>query len=226
MDKDLTYQTKFEKLTPWTSEIFQSIKKDLRTDHLLKTPSFVQKYFSKRALDKLTTEEFAQAYMQEIKEGNEELADKVAACWILKHADLYGFFAQQLSAINPQFDEIQSIPAEVSAFLLTTCMERFDPISAYIFCILNAVVLNPEHLENLKGLALAQKENANQENQTEFACVDTLKDHYENALRKLKEKHENKLRGIERKYHQDVDGLKKQIASLHKKLRDERACIG
>ena len=125
MIKEDSYKIKFDKLQPWINDIFQAVKKDLRNEHLLKTPSFVQKHFSKKAVDKLTVQEFAGAYQKEIADGDEDLGGRVVARWVLKNAELYQFFASELSKINPKFDEIESISNETSAFLLNASIRQF-----------------------------------------------------------------------------------------------------
>jgi len=225
--KEDSYKLKFEKLQPWTNLIFQAVKKDLKNDHLLKTPTFVKKHFPRRALDKLTTEEFAAAYMQEIAEGNEELGGNVVARWVMKHAELYQFFAEELSKVNPQFDAIESLPPEVASFLLNTSVGRFGATATFLFCVMNAVVLTEEQLGKLREMALAEKARSEvQEERPTALSSDALKEHYEKEMRKLTEKYEKRVQGIERKYLQDVSGLKKQIAQLHRKLGETCALHG
>ena len=130
-----------EKILPWAPEIFQAIKKDLRNEHLLKTPAFVQKYFSKRPLDKLTAEEMAAAYFQEIREGDEELGERVAGKWVAKNAELYHLFATELSKVNPEFHLIESIPSEICSHLLNTSVAQYGATATYLFCVLNSVRL-------------------------------------------------------------------------------------
>ncbi len=219
MIKEDTYSVKLEKLQPWKVGIFQAIRKELRNEHLLKTPAFVQKYFAKRPLDKLSVEEMADAYIKEIAEGNEELGERVVAHWVMKNAEVYQLFATELSKVNPRFDEIESLPSDVSAFLLNTSLAQFGAVPTYVFCVMNAVVLTDEQLAKLRELALSEAvQNNTQEEKKEFPSIDVLKEHYEKEIRKLTEKYEKRMQGIERKYVQDVDGLKKQIAQLHKRL--------
>jgi hypothetical protein len=228
MIKEDPYKIKFAKLAPWTNAIFQAVKKDLRNDHLIKTPAFAQKHFPKRAIDKLGLEEFAAAYLKEIEEGDEELAEKVVARWIMKNAELYQFFAVELSKINPKYDEIESISPEKSFYLFNTSVQQFGAEATYIFCILNAVMFQDEQLSKLRDMALAEKQKgitAIEEPQS-FESVEAVKAHYEKEMRKLFEKCEKKISGLERKYIQDVEGLKKQIAQLHKKLAESAIGVG
>jgi hypothetical protein len=221
MIKEDTYKIKFEKLDPWKYDIFQMIKKDLRNDHLLKSPAFVQKHFAKRALDKLTIEEFSGGYLNEVAEGDEELGEKIVTRWILKNAELYQFFVTELSKIDPKYDEIENLSPEVSSCLLNTSVSQFGASATYIFCILNAVVFTEEQLGKLREVAIAEKAQMKLcEEERSLASVEAVKEHYEREMRKLIEKHEKRMQGVERKYVQDIEGLKKQIGQLHKKLGD------
>ena len=214
-----SYKIKFEKIQPWISTIFQVIRKDLKNEHLLKSPVFIQKHFSKRSLDKLTLDEFSEAYVKDIMEGDEELGEKVVARWVLKNAEIFQFFVAELSKINPKYDEIQSLPSEVSAHLLNTSVQEFGSTITYLFCILNSVVLTQAQLVKLREMAiLEQAEVKPVEEKSLFESMDALKNHYEKEIRKLTEKMEKRVQGVERKYVQDVEGLRKQIAQLHKKM--------
>jgi len=225
MIQEDAYSVKLEKLTPWKVEIFQSIKKDLRNEHLLKTPSFVQKHFAKRPLDKLTAEEFAEAYLKEIAQGDEELGEKIVARWVMKNAELYQFFATELSKINPKFDEIESLSPEASSSLLNTSVSQFGAVATYLFSVMNAVVLTEEQFSKLREMALSESAQAKPlEEKREFATISSLKEHYEKETRKLTEKFEKRTLGLEKKYVQDVEGLKKQIAQLHKRLGSKGCC--
>lgn len=219
MIKEDPYSLKFDKLGPWVIDIFQVIKKELRNDHLLKSPAFIQKYFPKRSLDKLTIDEFANAYVKEIAEGNEELGEKVVARWVLKNAELYQFFVTELSKINPKYDEIDDLSAEISSFLLNTSVNRFGASATYIFSVLNAVIFSEEQFCKLREMALLEKSQEKPlEVKRTFESMEAIQEHYEKEIRKLTEKYEKRMQGVERKYIQDVEGLRKQIAQLHKKI--------
>lgn len=220
MIQEDSYKIKLEKLLPWANDIFQVVKKDLR-DHVLKNPSFVQKHFPKRAINKLAVEELADAYLKEISDGDEELGEKIVAHWVMKNAELYQFFAAELSKINPKYDEIESISNETSAFLLNASIHQFGAIATYLFCVLNAVVFTQEQLSKLRDMALSEKAHQKQaEEKLSFKSVEEVKQHYEKETLKIIEKYEKRMQGVERKYVQDIEGLKKQIAQLHKKIAE------
>ena len=151
------------------------------------------------------------AYLKEIAEGDEDLGEKITARWVLKNAELYQFFVDALSKVNPKYDEIETLPPDLSALLLNTAVTQFGARTVYIFSILNAVVFTEEQLAKLIEAALS--EIVPQQEKRELTATD-----YEKQMRKLVEKYEKRMQGIERKYFQDVEGLKKQIAQLHKKL--------
>lgn len=224
MIKEDTYKIKFGKLEPWIPEIFQAIRKELRNEHLHKNPSFVQKHFPKRPIDKLTIGELSAAYLKEIVEGDEDLGEKITARWVLKNAELYQFFVAELSKVNPKYDEIEMLSADVSSFLLNTAVSQFGARIVYIFSILNAVVFTQEQLAKLRDLALSDVPLREEKN--DFVSAESVKEHYEREMRKLTEKYEKRIQGIERKYFQDVEGLKKQIAQLHKKLQERAVGVG
>jgi hypothetical protein len=226
MLREDSYTIKFQKLQPWMEEIFRPLKKDLRNDHLLKASGFVQKHFPKRPLDKLTTQEFASAYMQEIVGGDEELGEKVVTRWMMKHGELYQFFAEELSKINPQFDAIESLAEEVSARLLNTSVAQFGSVATYIFCVMNAVVLSEEQFLKLREMALADAQAESVQEARPAETVESVHEHYTKEIRKLTEKYEKRMQGIERKYVQDVEGLKKQISQLHKKMGERTLAVG
>jgi hypothetical protein len=221
------YRIKFERLQPWISKVFQGIKKDLLAEHLLKTPSFIKKHFPKRALDKLTNEEFAAAYVKEVVEGDEDLGENIIARWVMKNGELYQYFATELSKINPKFDEIENISEEVASTLLNTSIEQFGATKTYIFCVMNAVVIPDVEMLKLRELALSQVERVkSEEDKNLFQTVEQASAHYEKEIRKLTEKYEKRVQGVERKYAQDVEGLKKQISQLHKKLSLGAKAVG
>lgn len=221
MIKEDPYKIKFQKMDPWICDIFQVIKKDLRNEHLLRSPVFIQKHFSKRSLDKLTIEEFSNAYVNEVAEGDEELGEKIVARWVMKNAEIYHFFVTELSKINSKYDEIEELPLDTSSFLLQTALDRFGATLTYIFCILNSVVLTEEQLLKLREVALLEKSQMPAQEKPILKSVEAVQEYYEKEIRKLTEKYERRMQGIERKYVQDLEGFKKQIAKLHKKLGEK-----
>jgi hypothetical protein len=212
----LSYKEKFESLKPWAFGIITEIKRELKTEHLRKETAFALKHFARKPIDKLTVAELTAAYMRDIEEGNEETGEWVASRWMLKHSEVYQFFAERLSAINPQFDEITILEDDVGKKLVDEAVTEFGAKITYVFSILNAVAFSEELFRELRQkIDLTQTgEEISQSAETQ----EELKQRYENALLKVTDKYEKKLLGFQKKYTQDVDGLKKQIAALQRKL--------
>ncbi len=214
MSNDDLYRVKFEQLKPWIDGIFQVIKKDVKNEHLKKDAKFAAKHFPKCAFDKITTDELVQPYLQEVAEGNEELGEWLASRWILKHTDVYEYFVMQLSQINPDFDQIEVIPDAAAEKMIVFAVGHFGAAATYIFSVFNSARFSPPYYAKLREAALVQEKQEVVEPQGQSLEV------VQKQLQKLTEKYEKKFQGLERKYIDDVAGLKKQIAGLHKKLRE------
>jgi len=218
MIKEESYQKKFELLAPWILKIITTIKKELKNDHLRKEYQFVQKHFSKKMIDKLTIEEMSEAYLKELEEGNEQIGEWISSRWMLKNAEVYHYFATALTEINPKFDEIALIPDDLGNRLMRKGIEQFGAVEVYIFSVLNSVSFSEKIYEELRMLALNEKET-NQESVDSHAVETTeeLKKQHERNVLKIIDKYEKKLLGMQKKYAVDVEGLKKQIAQLQRK---------
>lgn len=213
------YREKFAKLQPWTNQILNEVKKELKTEHLRSDLSFAKKHFAKKYVDKLTVEEMAPAYLQEINDGNEEVGEWIASRWVMKHADVYHLFSELLSQFNPKFDEIEEIPDQIAKKLLQISVPEHGARNTYIFCILNSVRLPIPQYNDLR--ILAEKEETRGEEMPQPVAEESAEEvklKYEKELQRLNEKHEKKFLGFQKKYAQDVQGLKKQIAALQRKL--------
>jgi hypothetical protein len=211
-----SYKTKFELLEPWGIEIFQAVKKEIKGEYLPKNPSIMQKYFHKKVVQKLGVEEMAPSFFQEIKEGNEELGEWICNRWMLKNAEIYHFFAEELSKINPQFDAITSFSEEQERSLMERSLVRFGAARTYIFSLFNAVAFS-------EGLYAALRSQASVQEKVEEAPaleinVEELKRKHAEEISRLVDKYEKRLLGVQKKYVLDTEGLKKQIAQLHRKL--------
>ncbi len=210
MIEEKTYKVKFELVEPWTFQILSEIKRELKNDHLPKNPAFSAKYFSKKAIQKLTVEEMSQAYLTELKEGNEELGEWVASRWVLKNTEVYQYFVTMLERINPNYDEIEEIEdAKGDPMMQQSCILN-GAIPTYIFSVFNQVAFTPAVYEKLREKALAEMKNSSE-------AKEEKKIDYEEVIRKLTDKYEKKLLGLQNKYTADTASLKKQIANLHRK---------
>ncbi|HEV8052528.1 MAG TPA: hypothetical protein VGP47_08535, partial [Parachlamydiaceae bacterium] len=120
MLKESTYKEKFNTLQPWMPLIIDTIRKDLKNEHLKKDPGFSRQYFPGKNPAKLTSEELFEAYNQALSSGEntEELAEFIANRWLLKHTDLYYYFEQELGKINPDFSELKDIEKSVATKIM------------------------------------------------------------------------------------------------------------
>ncbi len=219
MGKEASYQEKFASILPWSKEIIADIKKDVRGEFLRKQLSFVQKYFSKKAVDKLSIEEIANAFWAEVGEGKEEIGEWIAARWIVKHVDLYQFFAMELTKINPHFSEIELLSLDESKSLLMQAASQFGLSEIYLFSVLNSVAFPGEVFEELRQKVLSQITSQDLACQKEEVCdIAELKAKQEREIAKMTERYENKLQALTKKYFTDVEGLRKQVGQLQRKL--------
>ncbi len=151
MIEEIASEKRFDTILPWMGEVIKEIKKDLKKEHLRHDLKFAQKYFARKYIDKLTTEELLTAYTQELREGNKELGEWFTSRWVMKHTDIYQFFAHFLSQINPQFDEIEEIPEEKANLLIQGAIAQFGARDTYIFSVLNAVAFSKNAYERLRA---------------------------------------------------------------------------
>lgn len=222
MLKNSSYKEKFILLKEWMPLIIDSVKKDLKNEHLKRDPSFSRSYFPGKNLSKLTLEELVDAYTKAIADGEkaEELAEFIANRWLLKHSDLYYYFEQELAKIDPNFSEIHDIEQGLATKIMEGAIQQFGTISTYLFCVLNSVVF-PEEIYKKLGhdasrKAVEQKEEAVAVK--EKLSLEALQRGHEQDLARVIDKYEKKLIGMQKKYLTDVEMLKKQIANLQRKL--------
>lgn len=214
----------FTHVRPWMEHILSSIKKDIKTEHLPKDKSFYKTHFGNRPLNKLTQEEIFAAYEKELLQGNPDLSEWVVNHWVFKNGDLYRHFAERLSAINPNFQEIQFLTSEQAGAVLAGTEEKFGAAATYIFARLNGVVFSDEIFDLLYQAAIQETESQKraQEQKNEQESMDQLHARHQRELSRLQEKFEDKIFGIQRKYSADVDALKKQIRSLQQQIHHHK----
>lgn len=222
MQKDATYQQKFALLNRWIPDIIESIKKDLKNEHLKKDWGFVKQYFAGKNPNKLTHEELANAYSDAIanNENAEELAEFIVNRWLLKHSELYHYFEEELGKINPNFNEIEELDRKQSMDMMEKAIGQFGAPHTYLFCVLNSVVFPGDVYEELnqraeKSVAESIEQKAIAKEQQSYADMQRS---YEQQISRLTDKYEKKLQGLQKKYIQDTDILKKQVATLQRKL--------
>lgn len=209
-------ENQFLTLRNWTFEILNCIKKDIKTDHLHTDPVFYRTYFGNRPRNRLTAEEIFSAYEAELMKGNEELAEWVVNRWVFKNGELYQHFAERLSQVNPNFNEIKQLSEEESLQILEGAAESYGAIPTFLFSLLNGVVFPDPILKRLRKDAEVEKEmlvkeadsNAEQEN------LEKIKAAHQREINRLNDR----IAGVQKKYEKDTEALKKQIKMLQQKL--------
>lgn len=225
MYKDATYKEKFADLQEWVPFLIESVKKDLRNEHLKKDLYFVKKFLSSKNIHKVTTEELAEAYQKAIQEEKgEEIAEFITSRWLLKNSELYDFFERQLSQINPDFSNLEELSPEQAQGLIEASIDQFGAPQTYLFSVLNSVVFPKEKFQSLKILAQQHQEDSVKEAQqaAEQLSMEQMRKEFEREMARLTDKYEKKLLGLQKKYLTDVEGLKKQVAQLQRKLQHEK----
>lgn len=227
MYKDTTFKEKFAILNPWMPSIIETIKKDLKNEHLKKDFVFLKTYFPSKNANKLTTEELVKAYTHAVShaDNGESLGEFLTNRWLLKNGDIYHYFEEGLDAINPNFTELSEIEQGPALTLMEGAVKKFGAPSTYMFSVLNSVVFPKDVYDQLRKKADAyaadrsKQEALAQERKQE---ADLHKAH-ELEIARLTDKYEKKLTGLQKKYIQDVDALKKQIAILQRKCEGSKA---
>jgi hypothetical protein len=214
----------FMLVRPWMEQILQTIKKDIKTDHLPGDKSFYKTHFGNRPQNKLTQEEVFAVYEKELLAGNPDLSEWVINRWVFKYGDLYRHFAERLSAINPNFQQIEILSDAQAEQVLAGCQEKFGSTPTYIFARLNGVVFSDAMFEKLYQEALqeTQSKKQMQEIKNEQESIEQITMRHQREMSRLHEKFEDKLSGIQRKYCADVEALKKQIRSLQQQIQAQK----
>lgn len=222
MLKNSSYKEKFAMLKEWMPLIIDSIKKDLKNEHLKNDPGFLRTYFPGKNPSKITFEELVDTYTKAIEEGEnpEQLAEYIANRWLVKHSDIYYYFEQELAKINPEFNEIKDIDQQLATKIMEGAIKQFGTISTYLFCVLNSVVFPQEIYEKLGQDASKHAKEKKEADvaEKEKASIEALHRDREQELARVVDKYEKKLQGLQKKYFTDVEMLKKQIANLQRKL--------
>jgi polyhydroxyalkanoate synthesis regulator phasin len=209
--------TQFESLQMWLPQILESIKREIKTEHLPRSPVFYRAHFGNRPMNRLLTEEIFRAYEKELLGGNEDLGQWVINRWVFRHGDLYNYFSVKLSELNPNFEEIKEITESQSDYILDGAVERFGAIDLYLFSLLNGVAFPPSVLERLRADAEVAKASLDQP-QVKSETVEEVMARLQKEQAKWEEKYENKISGVMKKYTTDVEALKKQVRSLQQQL--------
>lgn len=222
MLKETTYKEKFTILHDWLPVIFEVTKRDLRSEHLREDPQFIKKHFNNKNPSKLTNEELMNGYLKAIgeEEKGEEIAEFISSRWILKNSEVYNFFEEQLTRINPDFSKIEELDAGAALDLMEDSITRFGALNTYLFAIFNSVVFPHSVYDQLRHRAREQMFQAEREEQVhaEQLSLSSIHQSYQHQISRLTDKYEKKLEGLQKKYVQDTAVLKKQLSSLQSKL--------
>lgn len=222
MLKNTSYKDKLAMLSPWLTDIVDTIKKDLRQEHLGRDWNFVKQYLGGKNPNKATVEELSEAYKNAVANGEngEDIAEFICNRWMLKHTDLYSHFEQELSKLFPNFSELEEIDEAHSKTLVANAVKEYGAPNTYQFCVINSVVFPKKVFEELSKKAASEADHAKKEEtaKQELKTIEDCKTNYEQQIARLTDKYEKKLGGLQKKYTTDVDALKKQLATLQRKL--------
>lgn len=211
-------EIKFNALRPWLDEILTVIKKDIKTDYLPAMPTLYRTYFGNRPLNRLQNEEIHSALIQELENGNKDLAEWVVNRWVFKHGELYQYFAIALEKIDPDFSSIQQLTLEQSRSILEGAKALFPIKEIYFFTLLNGVVFSQEIIDQMKNEVEAESNQTKSSAEVEFKEkeINKMLEQHSREIEKIMNKYEKKLEGVLKKYMQDTNALKAQIRALQK----------
>lgn len=152
--QDIAYAQKLAELAPLYTQIFTSVKKDMRDEHLKMDRGFFKRNFPNRDLNSLTVDDLIQVYSKFITAGSEPLAEFIANRWLLRHLEIYNYFEEKLQAVSSKIDEIQELEEGFARRLLEEATSRFSAQDCYIFSILNCVAFPKPLLNTLRKDAI------------------------------------------------------------------------
>ncbi len=220
MLRETGYQEKIEMLAPWLEEIFESIKKDLKNEHLKIDRQFCKKYLLGKNPVHISVPEMIEAYRTDIAAGNVSLGEFIATRWLLKNTDIYGYFEERIKALSDDFEKLEELPQDLSDTLMDSSVKLFGAKKTYLFSVFNSVVFPPSTYACLKELASQETHTLDQESTIQKAneTLEALQARHNREMAALTDRFEKKFSGMQKKYLADVECLKKQVALLQKKL--------
>lgn len=222
MLKNSTYKEKFAMLKSWMPSLVDDVKKDIKNEHLKNDWMFVKKYLGGKNLNKVTNEDIAEAYTAAVaeEESAEEIGEFLSNRWLLKHGDIYQYFEAKLSAIDPNFSDLDVIDKSKAQDIVDGSVKQFGPVNTYLFSVLNSVVFPKDVYEALNRKAEDSARHKSEEMQAKQShdSHEAMQRAHDQHVARLTDKYEKKLSGLQKKYVQDVETLKKQISLLTKKL--------
>lgn len=211
--KDATYLQKMELLTPYHREILESVKKDLKQEHIGKDKSVHKQLFGNKPLHRIELEEMLTIYSPLLL-SSEELGEFVSSRWVLKNIEIYEYFGQKLEQIESDFEQLTQIEETLARSIVEEAIGKFGAKATYFFCLLNSVVLPSGEFRILE-----ERSKSAEHSGIEKTSDGSAKVWSEEQVRRLEERYRQKLAGMERKYSLEVLALKKHISHLSKKLQ-------
>ena len=221
MKHDASYKEKLHHLREWMPSIIESVKKDLKNEHLKRDFAFQKQYFGGKNVHKIELEDLVTAYTEALKgENAEELAEFIANRWIFKHSDIYHLFEEYLRGVRADFTAIEELKENEAELLIQKAVKEFGYPKTYLFSILNAVAFSPKDFDALarKAKESADKEAVAEQKREEEKSLEGIKQAHALELARVTDRYEKKLIGMQKKYTQDVEVLKKQLGLLQKRL--------
>lgn len=148
-----TYAQKFAKLEPWHRDIFLTVKKELRDEHLKLDRNFFKRNFTGIELQKIAVDDLLNVYPKLIAEGYEPLGEFIANRWLLRHLEIYNFFEERLKQNYAHFDQLQVLDYDFAKTLLDDATAKFGCIDCHIFSVLNCVAFPEDLMKELQQMA-------------------------------------------------------------------------
>jgi len=218
MLKDTTYKKKFLMLSDVMPAVIETVKKEIKNEHLRNNKTFSSHYFSGKHLLKLTVQELVEGYSLALdsEEHAESVGDFIAQRWIVKKPEIYNFFVAELSKLSSDFTSLSEMDTSKAAEIAKKACEQFDPLDVYLFSVLNAVVFPEAIFDDLKQKALISWQEKQGENQTQSK---KNSQEIDVQLTRVIEKYEKKIADLQQKYLHDTEVLKRQVAKLQKQIK-------
>lgn len=222
MSNETTMKEKLLELKNWFPSILETVKKDLKNEHLKKDYVFVKKYLGGKNINRLENHELQDAYFAALQgeEKGEEIAEFMIHRWIFRNSEMYHFFEKELSKIKPEFTEIKELTAAEAEPLMQHSIQEFGAVRTYIFSKLNGVAFTPEQFSKLADIASKEEQHTkeHEEKAAGARSLEEMQTRHEQEISRLKDKYEKKLLGLQKKYTQDMETLKKQLGNLQRKM--------
>lgn len=217
--KDVPFTEKMRWLAPYHRELLDSVKKELKQEHLATDRAAHKKLFGNKPVHRISLDELVGAYSPMLTHF-EELGEFIASRWIFKHAEIYEYFSEQLESSVGEFEHLHQLDAALARELVDGALALFSAREVFCFCVLNSVVLPPEEFllleQRAKEGGAPQPVSSNEEPETQKLWRSE-------EVERLEQRYLKRIAGLERKFHSEVAQLKRQIAALSRKVQGDAA---